>query len=82
MSAPSIINEALVIRPASDQDARTLDRLAALDSHHRLDGDVVIAETGGRAIAAVDVGTGEVTADPFVRTAGVVHMLRNLAFGR
>ena len=82
MSSPTILNEALVIRRASAQDARALQHLAELDSHRPLDGEVVLAESGGRPVAALEVRTGEVAADPFVRTAGVVRMLRGLAVGR
>jgi hypothetical protein len=79
MSSPSILNQALVVRRPRDADARALARLAALDSKRNLDGDVLLAEVGGRPIAAIDVVTGLVAADPFVRSQDAVGVLRTRA---
>jgi hypothetical protein len=66
----------LTIRVAAPDDAGTLRRLAELDSARSLRGRVLIAEAGGVPVAAVALETGAVTADPFRRTAGAVHALR------
>ena len=50
--------------------------LAALDSAQVPAGDVIVAETSGRIVAALPVSGGRAIADPFRRTAGLVHMLQ------
>jgi hypothetical protein len=69
-------DEYVTIRVATPDDARTLRRLAALDSAPRLTGRVFLAEVDGVPLAAVSLETGAVTADPFRHTADLVRMLR------
>jgi hypothetical protein len=64
------------LRLASPDDARTLDRLAALDSSVAPRGEVVLAFRGTDPVAAVSLTDGHVVADPFVPTADVVRTLR------
>ena len=66
----------IVIRLARHSDATTLHRLAALDSRLPLAGPAMLAEIDGTVRAALDLSDGSVAADPFVRTAEVVEMLR------
>ncbi len=66
----------IVIRLANHGDARTLDDLAALDSRESLAGPAMLAEVDGVVRAALDLDDGSVAADPFVRTAEVVELLR------
>jgi hypothetical protein len=66
----------IVIRLANHHDAATLGNLAALDSRLPLAGPAMLAEIDGTVRAALDLSDGSVAADPFVRTAEVVEMLR------
>jgi len=66
----------VAIRRARPEDARRLRDLAQLDSSRPLHGDALVAEVGGTAIAALALDGGRVVADPFVRTADLVEMLR------
>jgi hypothetical protein len=67
---------AVVIRPASPDDASTLERLARLDSRRPLDGNVLVAERDGRLVAALATSDGRTVADPFSPTADLVALLR------
>ena len=71
----------IVIRHALDEDVRTLAGLAALDSREALAGPALLAEVDGVARAALDLHDGSVAADPFVRTADLVELLRLRARG-
>jgi len=64
------------IRQATSADEFTLRRLAALDDRPALRGDVLIAEEGGDARAALSLTNGRVVANPFAPTAELVDMLR------
>ena len=66
----------LVIRPARPADSDALAVLAALDSARPLSGDRVVAEAGGRPVAAISLDDGHAIADPFVPSAGAVEILR------
>jgi hypothetical protein len=66
----------IVIRLATLTDSQTLGNLAALDSRHPLAGPAMLAEVDGVVRAALDLADGSVAADPFVRTAEVVELLR------
>jgi hypothetical protein len=66
----------IVIRLATLSDHRTLTNLAALDSRHPLAGPAMLAEVDGIVRAALDLSDGSVAADPFVRTAEVIELLR------
>jgi hypothetical protein len=64
------------IRLAAPDDQTTLKRLAELDSQQPVDGDALIAEVDGVAVAALSLHTGRVLADPFAHTEAVVDLLR------
>lgn len=72
---PSAYAEHVVIRSARVSDSGALRELAELDSG-RVPGDALVAEVGGRVVAAVDVASGRALADPFVPTADVVGLLQ------
>jgi len=63
------------VRLARSSDARQLFYLAALDSASVPQGDVVVAESGGRIVAALPLAGGRAIADPFHRTRALVQML-------
>jgi len=67
---------ALLVRPAAAADLPALTRLAALDSALAPTGDVLLAESCGRLVAALSADTGAVVADPFTPTADIVELLR------
>jgi hypothetical protein len=81
MTNPSTHTDAIVIRHASDADARTLIDLAQLDDRAPLTGPALIAEVDGVARAALDLHDGSVAADPFARTAQLVELLQVHARG-
>jgi hypothetical protein len=66
----------LTIRPAHEADTRSLSALAQLDSAQPLVGDVLVAERENSPLAAIDVISGRLVADPFRRTAADVDLLR------
>jgi hypothetical protein len=68
--------EELSVRPARADDTFALRRLAQVDSARPLDGDVLLAEAGGRLLAAVEVESGRAVADPFLPSANAVALLR------
>jgi hypothetical protein len=72
---PELTDRPLTIRMATPEDDGALVRLAALDSAHPLDGPVLLAESAGVPVAAVSLGAGAVTADPFQRSAEAVRLL-------
>lgn len=78
MTAHDISND-LSIRSARGSDRAALERLAQLDTASRLEGPALIAEQGGRAVAAIALGDGRCVADPWVPTAAIVEMLRERA---
>jgi hypothetical protein len=63
-------NATITIRTmsSSEPDERALTRLAELDSREPLTGQVLGLEIDGTVLAAIDVASGEVLADPFSRT--------------
>lgn len=65
----------VAIRLARAADAPALARLAALDAGEPPAGRVLLAESGGRAVAALPLDGGRALADPFERTADVVRLL-------
>ena len=69
----------LTIRPATTDDAAALARLAQLDSRELPAAPHLLAESGGRLIAAVSARDGDAVADPFVRSADAVALLRRRA---
>ena len=72
---PSDAEGALLIRAASPADEPAIARLSALDEHVLPRGERLIGELGGRIVAALDVRSGDVVADPFVATTGIVELL-------
>ena len=72
----STVNTPLTIRPALSGDERALADLARLDSAAPLDGDVLVAESEHNTLAAIDVVSGRLVADPFRRTAPEAALLR------
>jgi hypothetical protein len=66
----------LVLRLATAHDKRALERLAQLDSRPTPRGTTLIAELRGSPVAAVSLPTGELIADPFVRTGEITELLR------
>ena len=69
------------IRTATSFDSPALDRLAQLDSSQIPAAPVLIAEVDGSIVAALSASDGSVIADPFVRTADTVSLLRRRALG-
>ncbi|HEX2084524.1 MAG TPA: hypothetical protein VHF89_02500 [Solirubrobacteraceae bacterium] len=66
----------LTIRPAEHDDVRPLAELAGLDSARPLAGDVLLAEGEGGPLAAIEVDSGRVVADPFRPTHHEAELLR------
>jgi hypothetical protein len=64
------------IRYADEHDARTLRRLADVDSSAPLTGRILIAEDDGVAIAAYSVTDDRAIADPFRHTERALILLR------
>ncbi len=72
------MTEAITIRRATQADAGRVRRLAELDSSVVPAGDAVLAEMHGELVAAVSEQDGRAIADPFVPTADVVAVLRQV----
>jgi hypothetical protein len=66
------------LRRASTADAAQLAELAGRDSAQAPEGEALVAEAGGRIIAAVAIADDRLIADPFERTgeAAALLMLR------
>ena len=73
--APMYSASAYVIRQATIDDAKVLERLAALDGQRPLSGTALIGEIDGVPAAAVSLVDGRVVADPFKGTAQLVPLL-------
>jgi hypothetical protein len=65
----------LRIRQARHSDAAALERLAALDSSHAPEGDVLLAEVGDELWAAFSLEDGHHVADPLRPSADAVLIL-------
>ena len=65
----------LRIRQARHTDAVALERLAALDSSHAPQGDVLLAEVGEELWAAFSLEDGHAIADPLRPSADAVLIL-------
>ena len=65
----------VVMRAARGSDGPALARLAALDSKRAPRGEVLVAEVDGAILAAIGVDDGEVYANPFKPTAGLIALL-------
>jgi len=64
------------IRQATQADAFSLRRLAALDDRPALHGDVLVAEQAGEIRAALSIEDDRVVANPFAPTAWLLELLR------
>jgi len=70
------VESPVLIRRASAHDEVPLARLAELEDGDPLPaGERLVGELDGRIVAALDVRSGAVVADPFVPTSGVVELL-------
>jgi hypothetical protein len=69
----------LTLRSATAADTAALATLAALDSRDVPAAPQLIATDGDHLIAAVSARDGSAIADPFVRSAEAVEMLRRRA---
>jgi len=67
---------AIAIRPDRPEDELALVRLAQLDSSSVPAAPMLVAEVDGRLRAALSLRDGSVIADPFHRTAPLVHLLQ------
>src|SRR4051794_19693417 len=73
---PAAMSPTAPLPPACAEDASAVRALARLDTARPLRGAVVVGEVDGRPVAAVSLHDGRVVADPFVKTADVVALLR------
>ena len=69
------MTDAITIRLSTPADDSALRELAELDGGRRPEGDVLVAEVGGRSWAAIGMD-GAVVADPFKPSADAVRLLR------
>jgi hypothetical protein len=72
----AVDDHVLTIRKATPDDKAVLQRLADLDSRHRLTGGALLAEVDGVPVAAVSLQNGSVIADPFQHSVDLVRLLR------
>ncbi|HEY1521625.1 MAG TPA: hypothetical protein VGF70_01315 [Solirubrobacteraceae bacterium] len=72
----AVTNPPITIRSAYPDDASALRRLAALDSSAVPSEPLIVAEVGGEIQVAVSMADLSAIADPFVRTAQVVDLVR------
>ena len=73
---PRTIDGAITLRPAREEDATALRRLAILDSQPHPPAGAIVAEHDGRLIAAMGRDGRQAIADPFLPTARVIEALR------
>jgi hypothetical protein len=66
----------IVLRGALSADAPAVGRLSLLNGAGALRGPLVVAESGGRVVAAAEVESGRALGDPFAPTEAVVTLLR------
>lgn len=67
---------AVQLRPARADEDAVVRELAALDDARPLEGPVLLAIVGDRAVAAIALDDERVVANPFVHTAHAVSLLR------
>jgi hypothetical protein len=71
------MDSAISIRVSADADDRpSLNRLAGLDDRPELTDPVLLAEEDGDAVAAVDLVSGHVLADPRRSSSGLIALLQ------
>lgn len=73
---PQIPADAIVIRRATDADLGAMRHLADLDSTRPPSGEVLLALVGCELVAAIEIPTGAVVADPFRPTTDLIELLR------
>jgi hypothetical protein len=73
------LDDTVIIRVAGPADAPVLARLAALEAARPLHGQILVAESGGVAVAGLALDDDRAVADPFLPTAGHVALLRTRA---
>lgn len=69
-------HETIALRLAQPDEHAVVTRLAALDDAVALTGEVLLAVADGEPVAALSLTDGRVVANPFVRTADAVALLR------
>ena len=69
----------LTLRMSAESEYPELQGLAERDSAVLPAGALLVAESGGRLLAAISLETEDVIADPFQRTADAVELLRRRA---
>ena len=67
---------AIELRLLGADERQLARRLAALDDAPELDGEVLVALVGGRAVAALSLADRRVVADPFVPNTEPVALLQ------
>lgn len=72
-----MLDNALIIRAATPNDAATVRRLAALTGHEPPHGATLLAERDGLAIAALPLTSGLVLADAAVPITDATRLLRH-----
>jgi hypothetical protein len=70
------VPRSITVRPFEERDIEAIRRLALLDDKSSPDGPVLVADVGGRVVAALPLLAGEAIADPFVSTADIVELLK------
>ncbi|HUA48126.1 MAG TPA: hypothetical protein VMA77_23005 [Solirubrobacteraceae bacterium] len=66
----------LAMRVAHADEADIVRRLAQLDDAPTLSGEILLAVVDGETVAALSLSDGRVVANPFLRTADAVALLR------
>lgn len=72
----------ITLRRANFHDDEAVDRLAQLEGLEVPAEPILLAEVGGRVLAALSITDGTVIADPFAPTAHLVEMLKAHAYPR
>jgi hypothetical protein len=72
----SDIVDGVEIRHAGHEDEHALEHLRQLDSSPALAGTALVAEADGELVAAIELASGRVIADPFRRTVEITELLR------
>jgi hypothetical protein len=67
--------QSIAIRRATEADRTAVERLAGLDSSPAPSGDLLLAAVDDEPLAAIELETGKVVADPFRPTADLVALL-------
>jgi hypothetical protein len=75
-ATPSSADVAVSLRLCTVHDDAALERLAALESRPIPTGSFVVAEIGGKLVAAAPLDGGVPLADPFYATAHLLPLLR------